>query len=154
MKLQDIQKLYKKKLILPVLPSQNEKKGQMYQVVRRLARKFDHKIVPHFFWCSICETVLHINTSRHYPSLTRYYNKCVESQARGLLTFFLYLPEFYFINEYFFIEQILGNSGRKNLQRVIEDMMKIFGRGDISAVKLPEIFSKENWYEYIFFFIC
>lgn len=149
MKLQDIQKLYEKRKILPVSPSRNEKKSHMYKVVRRLVRKSDQKIVPHFFWCSISETVLHINTSTHYPALTRHYNKCVESQLIGVYNFFKICPRYFrSTNPYFFIEQSLGKSGRKNLQRLIEDIMKFtseFGRVDLSVVKLPEVFSKENW---------
>lgn len=69
------------------MPSRNEKKREMYKVVRRLARKSNDKIVPHFFWCSICKTILHINTSTHYPALGRHYKKCVENRTKGLFDF-------------------------------------------------------------------
>lgn len=81
---QDVQNGFKNGTIVSVLPSQNESKKHLYDVVRRLARKSSNHIIPHFYWCSICESVSNINTSTHYPKLDRHFNKCTKNQIEGL----------------------------------------------------------------------
>lgn len=83
LQLKDVERALEEKSILPVLSVEGDKKSELYKVVQRLVRVSSGLIIPHFFLCSICKSVLNINTSTHYPALGRHYSKCVKT-ARGV----------------------------------------------------------------------
>lgn len=66
--------------ISTILPYKDDPSFHIYEIVQRLIRSESGKIIPHFFRCLKCETIMNVNTSTHRPALERHFQKCTNKK--------------------------------------------------------------------------
>lgn len=138
------------KTILEVVPKSHESNYILNNSIRKLKQKNTGKVIPHFFRCTACESVLKINTTTHHANLKRHLRKCfgIDLSKEGCLNPFTNMNIHYSqITFHITIGKII-KIAQNNFRDLISAAMKIahqFGPIDISSLELPNNCTKSEW---------